>query len=217
MADFFIDIDKAKIGSEVFFNNASTDADSYEWNFGDGGYSHDANPVHIYKAVGRYSVTLSAFSGNKVSKSTLTLRVVEPTLLIIEVLEYFDEYPVENASVILYPSLGDWDNRTRPIVEGFTDDGGIVVFADLQTRVYYVDVWEQFHDNFTLRNDDASLIATDEIIPDKVQWFIAWVDYYPIKNSGGEKKLVIKKIEKKDLSNSPIDYETLLEKSVQKK
>ena len=227
-ANFYIEINKAKVGSEVFFRNSSDNADSYEWDFGDGTpFSIEKNPVHIYKTVGTYNVTLIAISKKgKESKITMPLKVVEPTLLVIEVLEYFDEYPVGNASVILYPTLNDWDNSTRAIVEGFTDNTGVVVFGDLDPIAHFVDVWEQDHDNYLLRNDDPGWITTEIIMPEKVQWFRAWVDYYPVKgNVRGEKKMVIKKIEKREPGkiyqgssyNDEIDYETLLKKSVVKK
>jgi hypothetical protein len=143
--------------------------------------------------------------------------------LVIEVLEYDEGYSVGDASVILYPTLNDWDNETNAIVEGFTDEGGIVVFGGLTPRFHYVDVWEQCHDNYELGLEDVSFIEA-EVLRDKVQWFIAWVDYYPPGkgNMRGEKKMVIKKLEKREPGktyqgssyNREIDYETLLKKSV---
>ena len=222
-ANFYVEIEKAKVGSEVFFINTSDNADSYEWDFGDGSYSKDKNPVHIYKTVGRYDVTLSAFSKKgKESRANMRLDVVEPTLLVIEVLEWYEGYSVGNASVILYPTLRDWDNQTHAIVEGFTDDDGIVVFGDLDSGIHYVDVWEQNHDNYQLREEDYHNIEA-EVIPEKVQWFWAFVDYYPSGkgNSRGEKRMVIKKLEKREPGKTyqgahkgEIDYETLLKKSV---
>ena len=227
-ADFYVEINKAKVGSEVFFYNVSDNADSFEWDFGDGTYSMDKNPVHIYKTIGTYNVTLSAFSkSGKESKSMLSLTVVEPTLLIIEVQEYYTGDFVGNASVILYPTLNDWDNETNAIVEGLTDNGGVVVFGDLSPINHYVDVWEQYHDNWQLRYEDPGFITTYPIIPERIQWFTALVDYYPPGkgNLRGEKKMVIKKLEKREPEktyqgasyNGEIDYESLLKKSVVKK
>jgi len=227
-ADFYVEINKAKIGAEVFFRNTSDNADSYEWDFGDGSYlSIDKDPVHIYKTIGTYTVTLTAISKKgKTSKATKNLTVVEPTLLVIEVLEYYKTYPVKDASVILYPTLRDWDNRTRRIVEGFTDNGGVVVFGGLNSGIHFVNVWEQFHDNHLLRDEDPAFIEA-EVLHEKIQWFVAWVDYYPPEkgNAHGEKKMVIKKLEKREFDktyqsstyNGEIDYETLLKMSVERK
>ncbi|MBK9175389.1 MAG: PKD domain-containing protein [Flavobacteriales bacterium] len=45
----------------VSFTNTSLMAQSYQWNFGDGGTSTADNPTYIYNVPGVYSVTLTAF------------------------------------------------------------------------------------------------------------------------------------------------------------
>jgi hypothetical protein len=45
---------------EVTFTNFSQNATSYDWNFGDGQTSTEANPVHTYAAPGSYTVILTA-------------------------------------------------------------------------------------------------------------------------------------------------------------
>ncbi|MFQ5445866.1 MAG: PKD domain-containing protein, partial [Saprospiraceae bacterium] len=42
------------------FTNASTNATSYEWDFGDGETSTEENPVHVYQSSGEFEVTLTA-------------------------------------------------------------------------------------------------------------------------------------------------------------
>lgn len=226
-ADFFIDIDKAKIGQEIFFHNTSQNAETYEWDFGDGYISNDKHPVYKYSLTGTYDVTLTAFSKKgEQDKAIMTINVVEPSLLVVEVIEYWDEYPVEDASVLLYPSLTDWDKQTNMIIEGFTDEDGIVVFSDLDPIVHYVDVWEKNHNNYLLAEEDVAFIMTQQIIRDKIQWFVAWVDYVEAsKGSGrGEREMVIKKFERKvagkaypGIYKGPKDYDYLLNKSVKKK
>jgi hypothetical protein len=44
----------------VVFNNMSTDADTYLWDFGDGNTSTQENPLHIYANGGTYTITLIA-------------------------------------------------------------------------------------------------------------------------------------------------------------
>lgn len=55
-ADFIYTIDVL----EVTFDNLSVGADSYEWSFGDGNTSTDADPVHTYTDGGTFTVTLTA-------------------------------------------------------------------------------------------------------------------------------------------------------------
>lgn len=58
VADFEYMVD----GLEVDFNNNSLNADSYFWDFGDGGTSSQTNPLHEYDEDGIYTVTLEAFN-----------------------------------------------------------------------------------------------------------------------------------------------------------
>ncbi len=53
-----------------FFGDASLNADSYNWTFGDGQTSTEADPVHTYDTIGEYDVTLTIngtlSTGNKI-------------------------------------------------------------------------------------------------------------------------------------------------------
>ncbi|MEO1449464.1 MAG: PKD domain-containing protein [Bacteroidota bacterium] len=53
-------IDQSTGDVTVSFTNLSSNADSYEWSFGDGGSSTDAAPQHTYTAGGLYQVELIA-------------------------------------------------------------------------------------------------------------------------------------------------------------
>jgi len=52
---------------EVSFTNASENAESYKWDFGDGETSTDENPVHTYAEAGTYEVVLTATNADGVS------------------------------------------------------------------------------------------------------------------------------------------------------
>ena len=49
---------------DVVFNNTTTNATNFIWNFGDGGMSTDQFPVHTYATEGTYTVTLFASVGS---------------------------------------------------------------------------------------------------------------------------------------------------------
>lgn len=198
------------VGEDVWFTNESENAADFEWDFGDGYIANEAHPVHRYTASGSFQVILKVWSRNGLSdEASLVIDVKIPTLLEIEVLEYYDEYPVEGASVILYPTLDDWDNETNMIIEGFTDSDGKVVFGDLDNFVHYVDVWETNHDNYALREEDVGFIRTPEIMPNKITRFIAYVDYVE-HGKGAERRkgnMVIKKFERKSSDKKqPVTY-----------
>lgn len=58
------------------FTNTSIDGDSYSWDFGDGMTSTEENPVHIYGAIGNYTVTLTITNDCGTSVSTQTVDVL---------------------------------------------------------------------------------------------------------------------------------------------
>ena len=60
-------------GLEVTFTNTSTDATSYEWDFGDGGASFDENPVYEYPVAGTYVVVLTASNICGTATKTFTI------------------------------------------------------------------------------------------------------------------------------------------------
>lgn len=47
----------------IYFTNLSKNADSYDWDFGDGTASTETDPAHIYTTAGTYTVALTAYGG----------------------------------------------------------------------------------------------------------------------------------------------------------
>jgi len=200
VASFSADTNEPEVGQTVFFNNNSHNGEKFEWDFGDGYMSNDRNPSHTFTATGSFEVRLTATSKSNLSDmAVLTINVMVPTLLELEVREYYSQDVIPDASVILFSSVTDWDAQTNKVTEGFTDADGIAVFSNLDSFVYYVDVWEATHDNYTLRNEDVGFIRTPEILPHKINRFIAWVDV-AVHTKGivrGNRDVIIKKLERK--------------------
>jgi hypothetical protein len=73
------------------FNNGSLNATSYNWDFGDGGTSTEANPTHIFSASGPQTVTLTAINGDCEDIYTMSFNVG------VSENEYF-------TSLLLYPN-----------------------------------------------------------------------------------------------------------------
>jgi PKD repeat protein len=73
---------QGQVPLSVSFNNRSWEGvRSYLWDFGDGATSTEANPAHVYSAVGTYSVTLTVagLSGNASEKKLNLVRALSTT------------------------------------------------------------------------------------------------------------------------------------------
>lgn len=177
-ADGTISAITAYPGEELIFQDYSHNAESIKWDFGDGSNSKLKVVTHTYSQAGIYHITLTAYGISGKSVQNFQIEVIGTQLKII-VKEYFDEYLVPNASVILYPTLQDWENETNPVGEKITNTLGECIFTKLNCQRYYVDVWEQNHDNYTLASEDVGFIETQVLEPGFDHVFIAYVDYYP--------------------------------------
>jgi hypothetical protein len=178
-AGFYADRQVADVYENIYFTNTSNNADYYKWYFGDGTESVTPYPVHYYNAPGRYLVTLEAYRGtDKVDAASMYIDVVTTTLD-IEVLEYYDHYPVPEASIVLYTTQEDWDQQTNTVFgsEWFTDANGIAIIHGLDPIVYYVDIWHPNHNNYTLAYEDINFVKTPPLIRNEVNQFTFYVDY----------------------------------------
>lgn len=78
MACFDASSTTIKAGETASFSSTcSMDAHHYEWDFGDGGTSTDANPTHVYNTAGSYTVKLKTMSmnGKKMDETSKTITV----------------------------------------------------------------------------------------------------------------------------------------------
>lgn len=60
----------------VSFENLATNATVFEWSFGDGSFSSDANPSHVYGTEGTYQVCLNAHNGDDCQGAELCREIV---------------------------------------------------------------------------------------------------------------------------------------------
>ncbi|MGM0648876.1 MAG: PKD domain-containing protein, partial [Bacteroidota bacterium] len=62
VVDFTSNVNQACQPTEIQFTNLSDDLESFEWNFGDGTFSNEPDPVHTYESGGNYTVSLTGTS-----------------------------------------------------------------------------------------------------------------------------------------------------------
>ncbi|MCK9611805.1 MAG: C25 family cysteine peptidase [Bacteroidales bacterium] len=110
----------------VAFTNTSTNAVSYSWDFNDGNFSEEENPVHTYMENGNYYVSLTA--GNACGDSTLTDTI---TITCVGINETND---IQNISVTPNPATGNiflnWSGKAEKNIKiEITDITGRQVFS----------------------------------------------------------------------------------------
>lgn len=69
------DFDYNATDETISFLDFSTNADTYEWNFGDGTTDNTATPVHTYTKKGTYTVTLTITKCGESSKTSKTIQI----------------------------------------------------------------------------------------------------------------------------------------------
>jgi PKD repeat protein len=180
-SDFTASPSLVGIDETVYFTNRSFDAESFEWDFGDGSpITTRFSTSHSYIMDGDYNVTLKAYINGRVDISSMTIRVIGASLE-VTVEEYYDPIRVENSRVRLYPTITDWENQTNLYAEGFTNSAGRVLFNHLAAQRFYVDVYDQYHDNLQLAAEQGGVkwIETPNLVLETITYFTAFVDYYP--------------------------------------
>jgi len=169
----------AFVDEEITFTNLSENAAHVEWDMDDGTITSVFSPSYSFELPGLYDVMLTAF-GEKgdVSVAHFDVEVIGDLKIIVK--EYYDEYVVSDARVRLYPTLYDWENETNLAAESYTNSDGECVFANLNYQRYYVDVFETWHDNYTLAAEDGGVqwIETPLLSPNLFYIFTAYVDVY---------------------------------------
>lgn len=61
---------------DIYFNNNSSNAITFFWNFGDGHFSTDRSPTHTYDVPGTYDVSLWGFNGETNDSMTVQSQIV---------------------------------------------------------------------------------------------------------------------------------------------
>ncbi len=83
VASFSVDKTTVKVGENVNFTNASVDAVSYIWNFGDGkATTTNENPTYAFDEIGTYTVTLKALNEDGSNETSTDIEVIEDARII---------------------------------------------------------------------------------------------------------------------------------------
>ena len=118
IANFTVQGEDRTAPAALEFENKSENAETYEWDFGDGSTSMDETPSHRYRSSGNYLVILKAKKGNKSRKVEKRVKIDAPENCLIEIetnfgimiAELYDETPLHR------------DNFSKLAEEGFYDE-----------------------------------------------------------------------------------------------
>ncbi len=133
LADFTVSSSEKKVTLPIQFENKSTKATAYQWDFGDGAASNDPSPTHIYYHSGRHEVTLKASDGKKSTTKKMEINIEPPTHceVLIEtefgnmLVQLSDATPLHRDNFIKLAEQGFYDGLTfHRVIKKFMIQGG---------------------------------------------------------------------------------------------
>ena len=140
------------VGNASIFTDISTGfVESYEWDFGDGNTSNQANPEHVYDSEGQYEVTLviSGDCGDDTITRTVdvTITNIEEELLTSKIkvypnpsniditIQFPDELLNENVELKVINSLG----QTALVIEKRSENNSVELdVSKLEAGMYFI-------------------------------------------------------------------------------
>lgn len=133
---------------QVTFTNQSQFIDSLQWNFGDGNFSTQLNPIHNYINSGSYKVMLTVFKCNQIDSISDSLTILTTGLQKLEGKQLFSVYPnptthilriksTENISTVDF-SLFDQMGRELMSQKVFNFEQDEINVSFLPQGIYYL-------------------------------------------------------------------------------
>lgn len=131
------------IGQAVQLTNQSLNANTYAWNFGDGGTSVLVHPTHTYNTPGLFSIRLISYRNNP--SGDVCIDTAYQQILVRDTLPGF--FTMSDSTRDCAPLTVTFVNRVRPSVtaswnfgDGNTAQGDSVLHTYTLPGIYYVDL-----------------------------------------------------------------------------
>src|SRR4030042_377079 len=101
-ASFSHSSDSYEEGDTINFASTSSNADNFQWDFGDGSTSTDENPWHIFNSTGSFEVSLKVTNDDGSDETTSSVTIKAPTILAFEVVKGETEEAVPVCGIIVF-------------------------------------------------------------------------------------------------------------------
>ena len=133
IADFTIQGGDRTAPTAIQFENNSKNAETYEWDFGDGRTSTDSTPSHRFGSSGNYLVVLKATKGNKTRKKEKRVKIDAPEKCLVEIetdygimiAELSDETPLHRDNFSKLAEEGFYNGLIfHRVIQSFMVQGG---------------------------------------------------------------------------------------------
>lgn len=135
-------------GDTIRFNNLSRNASAFEWDFGDGGFSSEPEPRHVFADAGIFTVILNAINAEGNQPVSRPITINEPTILGFIVFDSSETIRMQGAEVRVYENENDRDSLNATPYTGITDSTGTVQFKNMESMIYHVWVSKEVPDGF---------------------------------------------------------------------
>jgi hypothetical protein len=130
---------------EVTFTDLSTDAYGWDWDFGDGNFSTEQNPVHVYTANGNYNVKLIGYNGCGGDTATKSITVIGIDEISGDVSIQLSPNPAGGLVRITSPGnllsrICVFDMQGRLLISLAELQNGLLNVSELQSGIYSVTI-----------------------------------------------------------------------------
>jgi PKD repeat protein len=142
-ASFIHSSDTYEALDTINFASTSSDANNFQWDFGDGSTSTNENPWHIFSSSGSFDVSLTVTNDDGSDETISTVTIKDPTILAFGVVKSGTEEKLSNCAIYVYDNQTDWESGENPIATGLTDDNGIIIFYHAKAIIYYLDAYKE--------------------------------------------------------------------------
>jgi len=134
----FLPRENVEAGDTIWFTNLSKEGYEFEWDFGDGSFTQEPDPKHVYELPGIYEARLTASNETGEGVISYSIFVNDPTVLGFIIYDSTGTVALEDAVIWIYTNSVERDMLTTPVFSGTTNGQGIADFPNVEPMVYHI-------------------------------------------------------------------------------